>query len=136
MGVKYARPAGITIISILGFLVALFLLAVGAMMIDDPSGIAKEIEDVSESDIKNAGYVTIAIGIFALLMAIGFWLTLSWARALGILITLAVIVFSAYQLYLIGLESETYGSVAGVVIGLIILGYLLFDKDVKLAFSD
>jgi len=105
-------------------------------MIDDPSGIAKEIEDVSESDIKNAGYVTIAIGIFALLMAIGFWLTLSWARALGILITLAVIVFSAYQLYLIGLESETYGSVAGVVIGLIILGYLLFDKDVKLAFSD
>jgi hypothetical protein len=136
MGVKYARPAGITIISILGFLVALFLLAVGAMMIDDPSGIAKEIEDVSESDIKNAGYVTIAIGIFALLMAIGFWLTLSWARALGILITLAVIVFSAYQLYLIGLESETYGSVAGVVIGLIILGYLLLDKDVKLAFSD
>ncbi|MEX2738637.1 MAG: DUF2127 domain-containing protein [Candidatus Wukongarchaeota archaeon] len=136
MGVKYARPAGITIISILGFLVALFLLAVGAMMIDDPSGIAEEIEDVTESDIKNAGYVTIAIGIFALLMAIGFWLTLSWARALGILITLAVIVFSAYQLYLIGLESETYGSVAGVVIGLIILGYLLFDKDVKLAFSD
>ncbi|MEX2721609.1 MAG: DUF2127 domain-containing protein [Candidatus Wukongarchaeota archaeon] len=136
MGVKYARPAGITILSILGFLVALFLLAVGAMMIDDPSGIAEEIEDVTESDIKNAGYVTIAIGIFALLMAIGFWLTLSWARALGILITLAVIVFSAYQLYLIGLESETYGSVAGVVIGLIILGYLLFDKDVKLAFSD
>ncbi len=136
MGVKYARPAGITIISILGFLVALFLLAVGAMMIDDPSGIAEEIEDVTESDVKNAGYVTIAIGIFALLMAIGFWLTLSWARALGILITLAVIVFSAYQLYLIGLESETYGSVAGVVIGLIILGYLLFDKDVKLAFSD
>ncbi len=136
MGVKYARPAGITIISILGFLVALFLLAVGAMMIDDPSGIAKEIEDVTESDVKNAGYVAIAIGIFALLMAIGFWLTLSWARALGILITLAVIAFSAYELYLVGLESETYGSVAGVVIGLIILGYLLFDKDVKLAFSD
>ncbi len=136
MGVKYARPAGITIISILGFLVALFLLAVGAMMIDDPSGIAEEIEDVSESDVKNIGYVIIAIGIFALLMAIGFWFTLSWARVLGILITLAVIASSAYELYLIGLESETYGSVAGVVIGFIILGYLLFDKDVQLAFSD
>ena len=105
-------------------------------MLDDPAGVAEEIEDVTEDDVKLAGYVAIAIGIFALLMAIGFWLTQTWAWVLGILITLAVIGFSAYELYIIGLESETYGSVAGVFVGLIILGYLLFDKDVRLAFSD
>lgn len=138
MTIRYARPFGITLIAILGFLVALFFIAAGALMLDDPSGVAAEIDepDLDEDDIKLAGYITLAIGIFALLMAIGFWTTQTWAWILGILITLSVIAFSAYTLYTIGLQTESYGDVAGVVGGLIILGYLLFDKDVRLAFSD
>lgn len=138
MSVKYARPLGVTIIAILGFLVAIFLIMGGVAMLDDPAGVAEEIDDpdIDEDDVKMAGYITLAIGIFALFMAIGFWTTQTWAWVLGILITLAVIVFNAYQLYNLGLESETYGAVAAVIGGLIIMGYLIFDRDVRLAFSD
>ncbi|MFX0163531.1 MAG: hypothetical protein ACFE68_09435 [Candidatus Hodarchaeota archaeon] len=138
MGVKYARPLGVSIIAILGFIVALFLLLAGYLMVDDPSGVAAEIDDpdISADDVETAGYVTLVIGFFALLMAIGFWLTQTWAWILGILITLAVIGLAAYTLYTVGLEEETYGDAAAVFIGFIILGYLLFDKDVKAAFTD
>ena len=138
MTVKYARPFGVTLLAIVGFLVALFLIAAGALILDDPAGMTAEIDDpdISEDDVKMAGYIALAIGIFALLMAIGFWTTQTWAWILGILITLAVIGYSAYILYTIGLQDETYGDVGVVVGGLIMLGYLLFDKDVRLAFSD
>ena len=138
MTVKYARPFGVTLLAIVGFLVALFLIAAGALILDDPAGMTAEIDDpdISEDDVKMTGYIALAIGIFALLMAIGFWTTQTWAWILGILITLAVIGYSAYILYTIGLQEKTYGDVGVVVGGLIMLGYLLFDKDVRLAFSD
>ncbi len=138
MTVKYARPFGVTLLAIVAFLVALFLIAAGALILDDPAGMTAEIDDpdISEDDVKLAGYIALAIGIFALLMAIGFWTTQTWAWILGILITLSVIGYSAYILYTIGLQDETYGDVGVVIGGLIMLGYLLFDKDVRLAFSD
>ncbi len=138
MGLKYARPLGVSIIAILGFIVALFLLMAGYAMVDDPSGIAAEINDpdVTADDVETAGYITLVIGIFALLMAIGFWLTQTWAWVLGVLITLAIIGLAAYTLYTVGLEEETYGDAVAVGLGFIILGYLLFDKDVKACFTD
>ena len=69
-------------------------------------------------------------------MAIGFWLTQTWAWILGVLITLAIIGLAAYSLYTVGLEEETYGDAIAVGLGFIILGYLLFDKDVKACFTD
>ena len=123
-----SRPDGITLLSILFWILAIFaiiggLLMVGAkdaiidMMKNQPD-ISQSIIDFMESLVIVIGAIALIIGILYIITGLGLWTMKPWARIIAII--LAIISLLSFPI--------------GTIIGILVLWYL-FKPEIKEAFQ-
>jgi len=126
--VSKSRPDGITLLSMLFWILAIFAIIGGLFMIGAKNAIIdimKEQPDVPRSMIELVDSVMIVMGVISLIFSIlyiitglGLWTLKPWARVIAI--ALAIISLLSFPI--------------GTIIGIIVLWYL-FKPEIKEAFE-
>ena len=119
------RPLGITIISILMFIQAIFEIIVGffsffGSIIHNPlSGLL-------------VGWIPLLVGVLLFVLAWGLWTLKPWAYWVTLIVEIISIVLNLFNLG--RPEHSVLGVISGGIISLIIVIYLLVDGNVRRAF--
>ena len=122
------RPFIVTIISILMFVIGLFNLLIGAVVLvdrNDDQFLADA--DATTSQITTLGAVLVVVGLLSILVSTGLWTGSRLARAAAALVALGQISTGVYTL--VALDSDERSSGIGMIVGSLILLYLLFGTD-------
>jgi len=122
------RPFIVTIISILMFVIGLFNLLIGAVVLvdrNDDQFLADA--DATTSQVTGLGIVLVVVGLLSILVSTGLWSGSRLARAAAALVALGQISTGVYTL--VALDSDERSSGIGMVVGSLILLYLLFGTD-------
>jgi len=122
------RPFIVTIISILMFVIGLFNLLIGAVVLvdrNDDQFLADA--DATTSQVTGLGIVLVVVGLLSILVSTGLWTGSRLARAAAALVALGQISTGVYTL--VALDSDERSSGIGMIVGSLILLYLLFGTD-------
>jgi len=122
------RPFIVTIISILMFVIGLFNLLIGAVVLvdrNDDQFLADA--DATTSQVTTLGAVLVVVGLLSILVSTGLWTGSRLARAAAALVALGQISTGVYTL--VALDSDERSSGIGMIVGSLILLYLLFGTD-------
>jgi len=107
------RPLGVTIIAILVAIGGILEIIGGILLLSSPF----------------FGLFTIILGVLALILAWGLWTLQSWAFWATIILE----VISAIE-NLVSLIRGNGGSVIGLIVAVVIIAYMLYDRNVRAAF--
>lgn len=129
-------PTGVKIISVLYYIGAglsilfglLFLVGAGFMGI-----LASQIPLLGllgSGLFVVVGIVVIGLGVLSIFIGRGLWKGKNWARIVAIIFSVLGILSGLYSIV-----KGSYSSLLGMVINLVIGGYLMFNSAVKSAFS-
>ncbi len=133
--VEKGIPTGVKVISILTYIGFALLLLAGIAFIVGGSFAETLLPDLAEAGIVKAGavFIGIVLILFAVLnffIARGLWKGHNWAR-----ITTVIFLALAFIGDLMSLIGGNFSSIIALIIYGLIGYYLLFNKDVKKAFS-
>jgi uncharacterized membrane protein (DUF2068 family) len=119
------RPLGITIIAILLFIQAVFEIVVGIF-----SFIGRLITNPLSGLL--VGWIPLAIGVLLLILAWGLWTLRPWAYWATLVLEIVNIVlhFLGYQQ-----THSIFAVISGGIISIIVVIYLLVDRNVRRAFQ-
>ncbi|MFQ5907643.1 MAG: hypothetical protein ACE5JE_02270 [Thermoplasmata archaeon] len=120
-----ARPVGVTILAILAILVAILLFIGGAtsLLVTAMPGLTPEQVQL----IQALGAVSLVLGILYLVGGIGLFRLTLWGWWLAVLASLVTVVSNVTQVVID--PGLLLGSTPGLVLALIILGYLFVVRD-------
>ena len=134
-------PIGVKIISILGYLSAVFGVIMSILLVTR-EGVYTYMSNIipfSGLYLSFAFFldslVFMIFGILAFFIAMGLWKAKSWARTIAIIISFLRTIIALIFLTLTDLPIVAISLIIGIVINLIISFYLMFDKNVKNAFA-
>ncbi len=127
-----ARPVGVTLLGVLVFIVGLFLLLGGILVL----ALGSLFFFAGGGLLGGLGAVAVAVGAFILFMgvlgiavAVGLWNLRPWARVMALIFAFLMLLSS-----LVSLVSGFLDGVIGLLFSLLIIGYL-FTAKVKSAFG-
>ena len=132
---KKEIPVWIKVISVYYFIIAFFSIIAGVYILAFKQFSLLILEDyglpiASPGMLAGIGVLVVAIGAFYVFVGKNLWNGKNWARIATILICSLGVLYSLANLF--------YGELGGIFFILIdgfIVGYLVFNKDVKKAFS-
>ncbi len=115
-----ARPIGVTILAVLSILAAIFFLIVGpfALLAAAVAGLTPEEVQM----LQLIGAVTLVLGIFYLVSGYGLLRLTVWGWWLAIVVNFISVISTIVQVVID--PAAFLGQIIGLVIALIILGYL------------
>jgi hypothetical protein len=126
-------PVGVKVISIL-YYVCSVLAVIGGIIAIGLSGFADQLPYSIEYlgvFLALGGILAIVMGVVSFFVARGLWNLKNWARIVVIIFAILGILDAGA-----GIARGLYGSgVGGIIIDLIIAGYLIFSEEVKQAFA-
>lgn len=125
-------PLGVTVISILMYIQAIFGVAIGIFAIVDRSNLAENSSAFSESTILWYGIAAIAVGIITGLLAYALRRGSKAVRLIVGFVMLLWIAFGVWALFHPAYRSQ--GIIQGLI-AVIILYYLYGDDDAKVFFA-
>jgi hypothetical protein len=128
-GSKKIRPVGVSILSVLAYIGAVFTIIAGLAMLFGASAIASFISTKIPTLPANlAGLGLVLIGIIFIIFAVidyfigrGLWKGQNWARILVIILM---------ALSLLGSLRHVLTNIVGIIIDILIIWYLGFNKSV------
>ena len=128
-------PLGVKIISVLNYVNAVLSVLIGLLFIilaltNYNITIPETGEQVSTIAIVVLSVLLIIVGVISFFIGRGLWKGQNWARITSIILSAIGVVFAAASLTTGGLSNAF-----GLVINVIVAGYLAFNKKVKKAFS-
>ena len=111
-----ARPLGVAILSVLVGLFGFLMILEGllALIRDTRLGILGAGFGLSGLPVGAVGALTLVLGVIVLAAAVGLWRLHLWAFVLAIVVTFLVVVSSLLT-----------GQILGLILAVVILGYLL-----------
>ncbi len=115
-----ARPIGVTILAVLSILAAIFFLIVGPLAL-----LAAAVAGLTPEEVQMLqfiGAVTVVLGIFYLVSGYGLLRLTVWGWWLAIVVNFLSVISSIVQVVID--PAAFLGQIIGLVIALIILGYL------------
>ncbi len=115
-----ARPIGVTILAILSILAAIFFLIVGPLAL-----LAAAVAGLTPEEVQMLqfiGAVTLVLGIFYLVSGYGLLRLTVWGWWLAIVVNFISVISTIVQVVID--PAAFLGQIIGLVIALIILGYL------------
>jgi uncharacterized membrane protein (DUF2068 family) len=119
------RPLGITIIAILLFISAIIEI-IGGFFAFIGTTLASPLDGLL------LGWIPLAIGVITFIVAWGLWTLKPWAYWVTLIVEIISIVLSLFNLG--RPEHSVLGVISGGIISLIIVIYLLVDRNVRRAF--
>jgi hypothetical protein len=140
---EYKTPLGIKIISVLHYIIAVLYFVFGLVSVIFPKNIATTIAIQNNLDYSMIGTISIAIIIFSVvlmwgmavlefLIARGLWGGKRWTRVLVTVFAAINIIFTIAMLFLTHVKTiNTISRYVVILVSLIIIGYLFFNKKAK-----
>jgi uncharacterized membrane protein (DUF2068 family) len=129
-------PTGVKIISVLGYIGAVFLALFGLLFLvasGSMGALAAQIPVLATLGaglFVVAGLVMIAFGVLSFFVARGLWKGSNWARIVTIIFSALGVLFAVIGMFKTGVTSNLFSFIVNGVIGY----YLLFSRNVKKAF--
>ncbi len=128
---KRQAPLGVRLIAIYFFLGAVLDLVIGFMLVSS----RESVIDTFPTYLHGLYYILIpfqiGLGIFEIFLGRALWKTKKWAR-------IAVFIVSGFQIAMstaLVIQGSTGTSTVHIVLFLVFIGYLLFNKNAKKCFS-
>ncbi len=128
-------PTGVKVISVLYYIGAGLLFLLGLAAIFGAGAFVTMLSQLGPLAALGTGMfivmgiIMIGLAVLSFFIARGLWNGRSWARIVAIILAALSIINGVYSI------AQGMGGWVGLVIQLIIGGYLLFNKDVKEAFQ-
>lgn len=130
-------PTGVKIISVLYYIGAVLLLLLGVLCIVASatigaylSGVTAGLSFLGAAVFIILGIIMIGLAVLSFFVGRGLWKGQSWARITAIILTILGILEIIYNM----INGEVASNIIGLIIELVIGGYLLFSQSVKDAF--
>jgi len=129
IGTTHKRPLGITIIAILLFISAIIEIVGGILSVaGSPS--AGTINDVL------LGWFPLILGIIELLLAWGLWTLKPWAYWGTLVVEIVIILVHFFGFLGLPRTHSALAVISGGVVSILIVLYLLIDRNVRRAFQN
>ncbi len=128
-------PTGVKIISVLYYIGSVLMLLLGLAAIFGAGAFASMLSQIGPLSLLGAGMfvvmgvISVALAVLFFFIGKGLWNGKSWARIVAIVLAALSILNGIYSI------ATGQGGWVGLIIQLVIGGYLLFNSGVKEAFN-
>ena len=132
---KKEIPTAVKVISVYYFIIAFFSVMAGLYILFFKDFSAYILQDygfsiTSPGMLSGIGLLVAALGVFYIFIGKNLWKSRNWARIAAIIISSLSVLYSIVNLFY-----GEFGGIFFVLIDGLIIWYLVFNKDVKKAFS-
>lgn len=130
-------PVGVKIISVLYYIGAVLGVIFGILFLVGAGAIGSIADQIPLLGALGAalfvvgGIILIGLGVLGFFVGRGLWKARSWARIVAIILAALGILLAVVSM----VQGEIVSNIFGLVINLVIGGYLLFSNSVKEAFA-
>ncbi len=137
MSSRQSVPTGVKVIAVLYYIGAILgiifglLFLIGTGTIDSIADQIPMLVALGASLFVVSGIILIGLGVLGFFIGRGLWKARPWARIVTIVFAALGILMAVISM----IQGDIAGNILGLVIELIIGGYLLFNNNVKEAFA-
>ena len=129
-------PTGVKVISVVYYIGAGFSILFGLLFLAGAGFMGTLVSKIPLLGVLGSGFfvvvgiIFIGLGALSIFVGRGLWKGKNWARIIAIIFSVLGILSGLYSVV-----NGIYSSLFGLLINLLIVGYLMFNSSVKSAFS-